>query len=153
MMFFKRFSRKLTYLSLTKLAAFIIACSLLTACANASNTPQAGAQPGIQESPSLEQVNNASQNQTSDLPETVSNAVLKDASKRAGQSNDKLKIIASESRTWRDGCLGLAEPGSICTQVLVPGWEVKVSNAESQTWVYRTNKSGNLVKLDPASQS
>ncbi|RUT05655.1 hypothetical protein DSM106972_036620 [Dulcicalothrix desertica PCC 7102] len=153
MMFFKRFSRKLAYLSLTKLTAFIVVCSLLTACANASNTPQIGAQSGIQESPSLEQVNNASQNENSDLPEAVSNAILKDASKRTGQSNDKLKIIASESRTWKDGCLGLADPGSLCTQVVVPGWEVKVSNTKSQTWVYRTNNSGSLVKLDPASKS
>ncbi len=151
-MLFKRFSRKISYLTLTKLATFIVACSILTACVNAPNTAQTGAQPETQ-SPAAEQVNNASQNQTSDLPEAVSNAVLKDASKRAGQSNDKLKIIASESRTWRDGCLGLAEPGSICTQVLVSGWEVKVSNAESQTWVYRTNNSGSMVKLDPASKS
>jgi hypothetical protein len=141
MIFFQILSRKLI--------ALIIAGSLLTACVDAPNT----AQTEIQQSPSSEQVNNISQNQTSDLPEAVSNAVLEDASKRAGQSNDKLKIIGSESRTWRDGCLGLAEPGSICTQVLVPGWEVKVSNAESQTWVYRTNNSGSMVKLDPASKS
>jgi hypothetical protein len=151
MMFFRRFSRKISYLTLTKLAAFIIACSLLTACVNAPNTAQTGAQ--LETQSPAEQVNNASLNQTSDLPEAVSNAVLKDASKRAGQSNDKLKIIASESRNWRDGCLGLAEPGSICTQVLVPGWEVKVSNAESQTWVYRTNNSGSMVKLEPTSKS
>lgn len=139
MIFFQIFNRTLI--------ALIITCSLLTACVNAPNTTQTE----IQQSPSSEQVNDVSQNQTSSLPEAVSNAVLKDASKRAGQSNDNLKIIASESRTWRDGCLGLAEPGSICTQVLVPGWEVKVSNAESQTWVYRTNNSGSMVKLDPTS--
>jgi hypothetical protein len=148
MAFFEIFSRKLAYLSLTKLTAFIIACSLLTACVHAPNTAQTGAQPEIQQSPTVEQVNDASQNQTSDLPEAVSNAVLKDASKRASKSADKLRIISSESRTWRDGCLGLAEPGSICTQVLVPGWEVKVSNAKSQTWFYRTNNSGSVVKFD-----
>jgi hypothetical protein len=148
MAFFEIFSRKLAYLSLTKLTVFIIACSLLTACVHAPNTAQTGAQPEIQQSPTVEQVNDASQNQTSDLPEAVSNAVLKDASKRASKSADKLRIISSESRTWRDGCLGLAEPGSICTQVLVPGWEVKVSNAKSQTWFYRTNNSGSVVKFD-----
>jgi hypothetical protein len=148
MMFFQILSRKLTYLSSTKLAAFVIAFSLLTACVNAFDTAQTEIQ-----SPPSQLVNNASQNQTSDLPEAVSNAVLKDASKRAGKSIDKLKIIGSESRTWKDGCLGLAESGSICTQVLVPGWEVKVSNTKSKTWVYRTNNAGSLVKLDPVSKS
>jgi hypothetical protein len=141
-------TRKLAYLSLTKPTAFIFICCLLTACVNTHNTVQTEVQPEIQESPAAEPVSKISRNLTTDLPEVISSAVLKDASKRAGKSIDELEIIGYESRTWKDGCLGIAKPGIICTQTLVSGWEVKVSNQKLQTWVYRTNNSGSLVKLD-----
>jgi len=41
----------------------------------------------------------------------------------------------------------LAERGILCTQAIVPGWRVLVED-EGQTFVYRTNASGSVIKLE-----
>ncbi|MCA1995047.1 MAG: S-layer homology domain-containing protein, partial [Coleofasciculus sp. S288] len=50
-------------------------------------------------------------------------------------------------QTWTDGCLGLGD--GVCTQALVPGWQVIVAGKE-KLWAYRCNESGTLVKYDEA---
>lgn len=81
------------------------------------------------------------------LPREVVNAVRKDVSRRTGIPPGQLRITRHSQETWPNGCLGLAEPDQICTQALVSGWRVVVSH-EGQTWVYRTNESGSVVRLD-----
>ncbi|BAU64418.1 hypothetical protein STA3757_17900 [Stanieria sp. NIES-3757] len=80
------------------------------------------------------------------LPPEIQNAVFEDLSKRTGKDGTSFRIAEAEKRTWSDGCLGLSEPDQFCTQVLTPGWQVVVTDGEQQ-WIYRTNSSGNLVKL------
>jgi hypothetical protein len=33
-----------------------------------------------------------------------------------------LELLSLVAVTWPDGCLGLAEPGQVCSQALVAGW-------------------------------
>ncbi len=88
------------------------------------------------------------QNKTvSSLPISVANAVFKDAASRSGLPHSALRIVDSKSQTWPDGCLGLSEPGMLCTLALVPGWQVKIASGRDH-WVYRTNQSGSLVRFD-----
>lgn len=79
-------------------------------------------------------------------PEAVRTAVMADAAARTGLSSDQLAIIQVEPQDWPDGCLGIAEPDTLCTQVIVPGWQVVVQGLE-QEWVYRTDSNGRQVKL------
>jgi hypothetical protein len=81
------------------------------------------------------------------LPTTVSEAVLKDIMKSTGMQRTALKVVKAEARTWSDGCLGLADPGMMCTQALVPGWQVTVKSKRLR-WIYRTNEDGTAIKLD-----
>ena len=81
------------------------------------------------------------------IPEPVANAVLENLSQQTGLQSSALRIVAVEQKTWSDGCLGLGSPGIACSQALVPGWQVTVGSA-NQRWIYRTNLSGSLVKLD-----
>lgn len=81
------------------------------------------------------------------LPDAVAKAVLQDASKRSNLPTEKLRIINSIPRNWSDGCLGLAQPGTLCTQQVVSGWQVKVVSGQ-KTLIYRTNNSGSVVKLE-----
>jgi hypothetical protein len=81
------------------------------------------------------------------LPNAVTNKVLDAASKKLGFPTFQLRITMAQKQTWANGCLGLAGPGQICTQALVPGWLVTVESNQ-QRLVYRTNESGSLVKLD-----
>jgi hypothetical protein len=81
------------------------------------------------------------------LPDSVVQAVLQDASRRSNLPSHELNIVRVQQRDWPDGCLGLALTGIFCSQTVVPGWQVTV-NAEQQSFVYRTDNSGSLVKLE-----
>lgn len=83
---------------------------------------------------------------TNTLPSRVATAVLRDLSDREQISDRKVKIIDYTQRTWRDGCMNLPNPDEFCTQALVPGWRVVLSNG-SQTWIYHTDNSGRSVRL------
>ncbi len=81
------------------------------------------------------------------LPDSVVQAVLQDASRRSNLPSHELNIVRVQQRDWPDSCLGLALTGIFCSQTVVPGWQVTV-NAEQQSFVYRTDNSGSLVKLE-----
>jgi hypothetical protein len=83
----------------------------------------------------------------SNLPFPVANAVLHDAQARLNLPTSGLQIVQVEPQTWSDGCLGLANPGQLCPQALVPGWRITV-NGKTKTLVYRTNDSGSLVRVE-----
>ena len=84
-----------------------------------------------------------------DLPESVKTSILDDISQRAKVEVSALRIVKAEKITWPNSCLGLKGSG-ICSQPLVPGWQVVVAG-ERQMWVYRTDGSGVLAKLDEES--
>lgn len=73
-------------------------------------------------------------------------AVLEAISSETGLATDVLEVVDITEETWPDGCLGLAEDGEMCAQVLVPGWEITIES-EEQRWVYRTNETGTVLRL------
>jgi hypothetical protein len=85
--------------------------------------------------------------QDENLPDSVVQAVLQDASRRSNLPSQELNIVRVQQRDWPDGCLGLALSGTFCSQTVVSGWQVTV-NAEQQSFVYRTDNSGSVVKLE-----
>ncbi|MCS6814719.1 MAG: hypothetical protein NZ772_14290 [Cyanobacteria bacterium] len=85
---------------------------------------------------------------TQSPPVQLIQAVRQTLSQRLGISPDKLRLVASQPRTWSDGCLGLAQADEICTQALVPGWRLEFTNGQ-QRWIYRTDMTGRLVRLEP----
>ncbi|MGI8499665.1 MAG: hypothetical protein ACR2LR_00785 [Hassallia sp.] len=84
--------------------------------------------------------------QTNNLPRRVEAAVLRDASKRSQISLNELEIVESTPRTWNNGCLGVSQRSEICTQALVPGWKVVVSDGIHK-WVYHTNSNGRSLRI------
>ncbi|MFN6461533.1 MAG: hypothetical protein RMZ41_006745 [Nostoc sp. DedVER02] len=80
------------------------------------------------------------------LPRPVANAVLQDLARRQGISTRQLQITDYNQQTWRDGCLELPQSDEFCTQALVPGWRIVVSNGR-QNWVYHTNSNGRSLRL------
>ena len=81
------------------------------------------------------------------LPDSVSDAVLRDAARRSNLSISQLRIIQAEKRDWPNACLGIIEPGRSCAAMVVSGWRVRVEGGQ-QTFVYRTNESGSVVKVE-----
>ncbi|MEM9926474.1 MAG: hypothetical protein AAF915_22430 [Cyanobacteria bacterium P01_D01_bin.50] len=82
-----------------------------------------------------------------ELPKFVKSTVLSDATKRFSKPVTDLRITQAQKQNWGDSCLGLAEPGKFCAQVIVPGWKVVVSDGNSEL-VYRTDEKGRQVKLE-----
>jgi len=76
----------------------------------------------------------------------VIEAIKQDLAKRFDIPLNQIKVKDTIRQTWSDGCLGLAKPDEFCTQALVEGWKIIVSN-QQQTWVYRTDNSGSNVRL------
>ncbi|PSB01148.1 S-layer homology domain-containing protein [Merismopedia glauca] len=81
--------------------------------------------------------------------ESVAKAVLQDAAKRTGKPANELTISEIKQLTWPDACLGLPESGTSCTKATIPGWRLVVTHSQ-QSWVYRSNLSGTLLKWDAA---
>ncbi|HEY9296965.1 MAG TPA: hypothetical protein VIQ31_11440, partial [Phormidium sp.] len=81
------------------------------------------------------------------VPEAIRDAVIQNLSQQTGIEASALKIVEAQQQTWVDGCLGISSPGVPCAEGKVPGWEVVVGSGD-QRWVYRSNMSGSLVKLD-----
>lgn len=83
----------------------------------------------------------------STIPVPVQAAVLEAAARRTSRTVAEFKIVNAEQRDWSDGCLGIAEPDELCTQAITPGWLVVVTDGQ-RNWTYRTDDSGDRVKLD-----
>ncbi|MCA2937824.1 MAG: hypothetical protein IM319_01090 [Microcystis sp. M113S1] len=80
-------------------------------------------------------------------PNSVIAATRQDLSRKTNISVNRLQIQAAQPQTWPDGCLGLAKPGELCTQALVQGWRIILTDKQ-KTWVYRTDSSGTNLRLE-----
>lgn len=81
------------------------------------------------------------------LPPQIAAAVRQDLSRKTGIPIGQFKVTDSSRKTWSNGCLGLPKPDEFCTEALVEGWRVVLSDGR-QTWVYRTNDSGQSLRLE-----
>ena len=110
------------------------------------NLPIAKAQNGVIPVPKAEQP--PSELLTAEnIPPEVKSAVFNDVLKRTSKTVSALKITEARSRSWSDGCLGLAKPEEICTQAIVPGWQITVTDG-LENWIYRTDEMGNTIRLE-----
>jgi hypothetical protein len=89
----------------------------------------------------------AASDTSKDLPSSVKDPILQDASQKLQVPISQLNITSAERHTWSDGCLELAGADEFCTQALVPGWRVTV-NAGEETLVYHTNETGSVPRLN-----
>ncbi|HEY9814015.1 MAG TPA: S-layer homology domain-containing protein, partial [Candidatus Sericytochromatia bacterium] len=132
-----------------------VALATVSVASNTSEPAIAGISPQIKNSANVPVELDSSklkQNNGAEGLPLVINAVIKDAVQRTGRPNSQLSVVEVKQQTWSDGCLGLGGAGVLCTQAMVPGWSVTVTNGESR-WLYRTNLSGTLVKWDAAASS
>ncbi|MBF2027385.1 MAG: hypothetical protein IGS48_11535 [Oscillatoriales cyanobacterium C42_A2020_001] len=83
------------------------------------------------------------------VPPEIVKTLRQDLSNRTGIPLGQLRFIEGSSHTWQNGCLGLARPDEMCTQMLVNGWRVVFANG-SNRWVYRTDATGRTYRLEPA---
>jgi hypothetical protein len=68
---------------------------------------------------------------------------------RLGLSMEQINIIDIQPQEWPDACLGLAQAGQICAQMITPGYLV-VLEVDGDQYEYRTDQAGSLVVLAQA---
>lgn len=83
------------------------------------------------------------------LPSQVVEAIRQDLANTLKSPPQGLNIVQATPRNWPDTCLGLAASGEFCGQQIISGWRVVVSSGD-QTWVYRSDATGKLLRLESA---
>lgn len=81
------------------------------------------------------------------LPNSLADNVLEEVSSQTEIYTKKLSIIEANRETWSDGCLGLGQLNEFCTQALVEGWRIIISDGD-QTWTYRSDLEGQNLRLE-----
>ena len=56
-------------------------------------------------------------------------------------------VLSAEAKDWPDGCLGLADSEEMCTQAIVPGYEVVVQ-VKGENQKFRTNLTGAVIRQE-----
>jgi uncharacterized protein YcnI len=82
------------------------------------------------------------------LPKSISQAILRDASKRSGIKVSDLQITQVTSTIFSNPCI--FKFGEVCTREYnpIPGWVITV-RLQKQSWIYHVNKSDSQILLDP----
>lgn len=83
---------------------------------------------------------------TDELLEEILDKVLADLTLRTQLPASVFEVISTEAKFWPDGCLGLAQTDELCTQAIVPGWQVVLTDQEEH-WIYRTDEFGFAIRL------
>lgn len=119
---------------------------LLTTGLTIAHSPSALAITQLQEKP----VNNytLAKKLSSQLPQQIQQAIIKDAAKRAGVKSSQVKITQVTPTTFGNPCI--FKFNDICTKEYNPisGWIVVVK-VQDQSWKYHVNKPGSQILLDP----
>lgn len=82
-----------------------------------------------------------------DLPQDVETAVKEALSVETGVPTDEIEVVAVEQEDWPNACLGLAEEGEACAEVITPGYEVTL-RAEGEEYVFRTDEEGTTIRME-----
>jgi hypothetical protein len=69
-------------------------------------------------------------------------------SKELGMPVDEIDFVSFERVEWPDACLGFAEVGEMCAEVLTPGWLV-ILDAKGQRFEFHTDRNGENLRWKP----
>ena len=96
--------------------------------------------------------NVASKTKKNRLPSQLALKLRKDLGTRLSVPPGHVSVVESSYTIWPNGCLGLAQAGELCTQALVEGWRVKLTDRSGGAWVYRMNLNGTAMRLERCSR-
>ncbi|MEA3375799.1 MAG: hypothetical protein U9R72_06335 [Chloroflexota bacterium] len=83
----------------------------------------------------------------SELPGGVEVAAKEALSDHIGVPVEDIQVAEAEQRDWPDACLGLAEEGEACAQVITPGWEITLQ-AGGEEYTLRTDETADVIRLE-----
>ena len=59
---------------------------------------------------------------------------------------ESIAVVSSEAEQWPDACLGAAKPGTVCAQVITPGFKIVLESGGKQ-YEYHTDDGTRAVLL------
>ncbi len=71
-------------------------------------------------------------------------AALQALAKALGIDMQSITLVSVEPKEWPDACLGVAQPGLACAQIITPGWLI-VLEANGLRYEYHTNADGSAA--------
>jgi len=83
---------------------------------------------------------NTTQPPTTELPDHTRQTVIRQAALDTNLPLTDLQILSAFATTWGNGCMGISQPGQMCTMALVDGWVVTI-NANGRELTYHTRGS------------
>lgn len=83
--------------------------------------------------------------QAQNLPPSLQARLLTLTSEQFDTDTDALVVTESASALW-DGCMGVASPDALCSQIAIFGWRTTISDGQQQ-WTYHTDSVGNDIRL------
>ena len=127
---------------------FVLAGALLmlaAACQPAGNEPGA---PAATNTPAPTATPEEEATAESQYPAAV-DAARQQLASDLGVEADAITVASFDAREWPNACLGLAQEGQMCAEVITPGYLV-ILNAEGQTYRARSNQDGSVVAFEDA---
>jgi len=78
-----------------------------------------------------------------DFSAEVSQQLLKTVAQQVQQPMANLTVLEVQAAVW-DGCLGIFEPDTFCTQIAIAGFRTIVSDGQT-SWVYHLSEDGTQI--------
>ena len=60
---------------------------------------------------------------------------------------ESVTVVSSDPEQWPDACLGAAKPGTVCAQVITPGFKI-VLEADGTEYEYHTDNGARAVLIE-----
>lgn len=79
-----------------------------------------------------------------DAPEATQAQVVKKLADTLHVAENTITLVSNKPTDWPDACLGIAQPGIACAQVITPGYLVVLA-VDGQQYEYHTDQTGSQV--------
>lgn len=77
------------------------------------------------------------------IPSSLVKAALQQTARRSKLPISDLTVFWVEQKVWSDGCLNIASTGKMCSQSMVPGWQITIASG-NRRWIYNTDLSSRV---------
>ncbi len=82
--------------------------------------------------------------QAMQAPEPAQQAAIKQLAANLGIAASEVKLDSSTLMEWPNGCLGVAQQGVMCSQIVTPGYLI-VLDAGGRQYEYHTNQDASMI--------
>ena len=76
----------------------------------------------------------------------ATDATVKDLAANLGVEPEKIDVLSAELTEWPDACLGVAQPGVACAEVITTGYRIILA-AQDAEYEYHTDATGSHALL------